>query len=81
MVSGKRPRFVIVSSKEEGPPSSATEIVTGEISTVSTRRSVSPVTHMFEPPSISGEEQTGGTSLTKEESLLKRPHTQGQVEM
>jgi hypothetical protein len=81
MVSGRRPLFVIVSSKEEGLPSSATEIVTGGISTASTRRSASPVTHMLEPPSISGEEPAGGTSLIKEESALVRPHTRGQAEM
>ncbi len=72
---------MIVLSKEEGPPSSATEIVTGGISTTLTRRLASPVTHMLEPPSISREEPAGGTSLIEEESALVRPHTWGQAEM
>jgi hypothetical protein len=61
---------VIVSSQDVGPRSRATEIVIGGISTASTRRESSPVTHMLEPPSTSG----------PYESLLQsRPQTRGDV--
>ena len=72
---------MIVSSKEDGPPSSATEIEIGVISTVLTRMSASPVTHMFNPPSISGQELSGGTSFTEVLSALERPKTRGDAEM
>ncbi len=70
-----------VSLKEEGPPSSATEIDIGGMSTGLMRRSASPVTHMLEPPLISGRELSRGTSLTEVVSAPERPHTQGEAEM
>ncbi len=72
---------MIVLSKEEGPPLSTTEIDIGEMSTGLTRRLASPVTHMLEPPSISGQELSGGTSLTEVVSAPERPHTRGDAEM
>ncbi len=47
---------MIVLSKDEEPPSSATEMATGGMSTKSTRRLALPVTQILEPPSISGQE-------------------------
>jgi hypothetical protein len=70
---------VMVSSQEFGPPSRATEIVIGGISTKSTRRVSSPVTHMLEPPSISGPHESLELIVTEVVSLQSIPQTLGDV--
>ena len=67
----------MVSSSDEGVPSSATEMAIGGISTESSRSWGSPVTQMLEPPSISGHELSVGTTVIVESSVLEIPYTRG----
>ncbi len=78
-VRGRRPHFVIVSSHDDRAPSSATEIATGRMSIKSTRRCRSPVTQIFEPPSMSGHVSPVGVTVTKVVSLLLMLQTPGDL--
>jgi hypothetical protein len=68
---------VIVSSKDEGPPARATEIVTGGMSTASTRRLASPVMHILDPPLIHGHVSSVGVTVMEVVSALSIPQTRG----
>ena len=69
----------MVLSQDCGPPSRATEIVTGEISTVSIRRVSLPVMHMLDPPSTSGPFELLERIVTEVVSLQSIPQTHGDV--
>ena len=69
----------MVSLQDCGPHSRATEIVTGEISTVSTRRVSLPVMHMLDPPSTSGPFESLERMVTEVVSLQSIPQTRGDV--
>ena len=68
---------MIVSSKDEGPPARATEIVTGGMSTASTRRLASPVMHILDLLSINGQESSVGVMVMEVVSVPSIPQTRG----